>query len=213
MFSVGIVAHEKRRAHAEALSDKVGGFVSWDDGTLGCNGNHLEVYRKLAGVNTQYAVVLEDDALPVEDFNNQLVQALSVAPAPIVSLYLGTSRPPDYQARIRRALDAATRQQACWIVGKRLLHAVGVVIPVESIPSLLTFLDQLPHPVPIDEAITNWARLSMRVSSICYTVPSLVDHRDDETLFVHPDGRPRSQPRKAWQLGARARWDPTFVKL
>lgn len=194
------------------MADKTNGFISWDDGTLGCDGNHLEVYRKLAGANTRYAVVLEDDAVPIEDdFLGQLERALQVAPAAIVSLYLGTSRPVVYQKRIRRALDRASREQACWVVGKKLLHAVAVVTPVESIPSLLKFLEWLPRKVAIDEAITMWGAVANL--QVCYTVPSLVDHRDDETLFTHPDGRPRSQPRKAWQLGARTRWDPSFVRL
>lgn len=208
---MGIVAHEKRRAHAEALADKVGGFVSRDDGTLGCNGNHLEVYRNLAGVHEPWVVVLEDDAIPVEDFNNQLDQALNVAPCPIVSLYLGTSRPIEYQHRIARALDRAARENANWLVGKRLLHAVGVAMPTESIPSLLAFLEEAPHRVAIDEAITHW--VAFKKLQVCYTLPSLVDHRDDATLFIHPDGQPRTRPRKAHRFGARTCWDATSVRL
>lgn len=216
MFSIGIVAHEKRRSYAEALADKVNSdFISWDDGTLGCNRNHLEVYRRLAEAQCEYAVVLEDDALPIEDdFLGQLDSALSVAPAPLVSLYLGTSRPSEYQGRIQRALGRAQREQANWVVGKRLLHAVGVAIPVKMIESMLEFMSQVDRSVAIDEAIGQWAGLhSQGGLSICYTVPSLVDHRDEETLFLHPDGRPRVKPRRAWQLGARTHWDSSSVRL
>ncbi|QZH58865.1 hypothetical protein K1X22_21805 [Mycolicibacterium farcinogenes] len=48
---------------------------------------------------------------------------------------------------------------------------------------------------PIDEAITQWAK--KQDIGIAYTVPSLVDHRDEETVTQHPDGITRTRPRRA----------------
>lgn len=215
MFDIGIVAHEKRRSYAEALAEQVNGFISWDDGTLGCNRNHLAVYRRLADSHCEYGVVLEDDAVPIEDdFLGQLKCALSVAPAPLISLYLGTSRPSGYQWRIKRGLDRAQQAQAHWVVGRRLLHAVGVAMPVKMIDSMLEFSTQHVNRLPIDELISKWAQLhSQGGLSICYTVPSLVDHRDEETLFLHHDNQPRNRPRHAWQLGAHTHWSSSAVRL
>ncbi|CKH13395.1 hypothetical protein PXH78_33115 [Mycolicibacterium smegmatis] len=205
--AIGVVAHWKRADMAQALAEQVSAsFVSVDDGTLGAEANHLQVWKHLADMGTTHCCVLEDDAVPVDGFRDQLDQAIEVAPAPVVSLYLGRSRPPQWQPKIYRAIEKAD-DDTCWIVGTHLLHAVGVVIPTDLVQSMTSHRTNL----PIDQSISLWARV--RGHRVAYTVPSLVDHLDGPTLIQHPDGKPRPAGRVAWQVGTRNKWTDKAVNL
>jgi len=203
-FSIGIVAHTSRSSAAKLLSMSVGAqFISVDNGMLGCDANHDAVHRHLAGMGTDWSVVLEDDAVPVDGFRDQLRAVLKVAPAPVVSLYLGRQRPPQYQSRIAAATTKADLVDAHWLTSSRLLHAVGYAIRSELLPDLL----EVPLRLPADERIGAWA------DQTAYCWPSLVDHADMPTIVDHPDGKPRPPGRTAWRTGTRAAWSDLSVPL
>lgn len=209
---IGVVAHTSRKQMADTLAEKVSAaIVAVDDGSLGCNRNHVQVWKYLAEHDSDWTVVLEDDAIPVDDFRTQLHQALEYAPTNVVSLYLGTGRPPQWQTRIKDALAKAHANDACYIVTTHLLHAVAVAIKTPHIPHMLAHAEAKRY-LPIDEAISNWARLHNR-NPIAYTVPSLVDHADGLTLVKHRDGSPRNKPRKAWTVGTRSTWTTQAVTM
>lgn len=199
--TIGIVGHTARQTEAQALAQLIGAdILSIDDGTLGCNRNHLKVWTHLAEHNTgEWATVLEDDAIPCNNFRDQLDQALAVAPTPIVSLYLGRQRPYGYQDRIAAAINT----DACWLLAPRLLHAVAVAIHTNLLADMLT---SLPTNIPIDRAISAWAP-----HTVAYTNPSLVDHRDG-TPVAHPAGS-RQPGRTAWHTGTRDGWTADAVHL
>jgi hypothetical protein len=178
---IGIVAHADRKGMAEDLATKVAAdYINIDDGTLGCNGNHLHVWDWLATNNPdEWSVVLEDDAIPVDGFREQLEQALKTAPTPIVSLYLGTGRPPHWQPRVDLAINNANHADAHWIITKELIHAVAIAVRTDLLP----FTD-LPSK-PIDDAISAWAQHHHH--KVGYTWPSLVDHYDGPTLIERPE--------------------------
>lgn len=202
---IGIVAHTDRKGMAEDLAAKVAAdYMHVDDGTLGCNGNHLHVWDWLATNNPgEWSVVLEDDALPVDGFRDQLEQVLQVAPTPIVCLYLGTGQ--RMQARMDLTTNNANAVDANWIVGKELIHAVGIAVRTELLP----FTD-LP-PKPIDDAISDWAQHHNH--KVGYTWPSLIDHNDGPTLIDHPDWQVTAQRRIArWHAG-RIKWTTKAVTM
>ena len=213
-YAIGIVAHLDRLERAERLADLVDArHLSYDDGTKGCTGNHLFVWDALAKSGLamkDWGVVLEDDAEPIPGFSDQLQAALAAAPAPIVSLYLGTGYPVHWQGRVKRAVDAADS----WIVSdSSLIHAVGVAIKADLIADMLDSATSDGKPLrPIDEKISAWARASHHF--VAYTQPSLVDHADDGSIIgIHPDGMPRTKPRKAWKVGGRENWRSRPVLL
>jgi hypothetical protein len=211
LIPIGIVAHINRTAMAEHLADTVDGRIFYDDGTLGCDRNHRQVWQHHAGNPTgEWAISLEDDAVPVPGFLDQLDHALEVAPAPIVSLYLGSSRPlGGWQQQIKQAILDIRRTNACWITSTHLLHAVGVAIRTPLLPSLLEWLPRIS--LPIDEAITIWA--TTYGHCVAYTWPSLIDHADEPSLVDHPDGKPRQNPRIAWHTGTRQAWNAKHVAM
>lgn len=208
MIAIGVVAHTARSAQAKALANQVhADFISIDNGTLGADDNHEHVQNHLANLPTSWSLILEDDAVPVDDFRAQAHAALVMAPSPIVSFYLGRKRPVHWQRRIGKAVEQAQELDAHWIVSTHLLHAVGYAIRTELIPSLLDHMTVL----PIDQHIGSWARHYGH--TVSYTHGSLVDHDDGPTIVEHPDGQPRTPGRKAWAIGGHDRWTTTSVPM
>jgi hypothetical protein len=207
VFTTGIVGHVTRNAHAESLARRMKAFVCLDSGVLGCDQNHIEVLDRLCSMGSQWSIVLEDDAVAHPGVLAQLEAALPVSPSPVVSLYLGRQRPPQYQDAIAAAVQDADDSGAAWIVGSRLLHGVGYAIKTSLLESLLYY----PVNLPIDEHISSWARLHGHVVS--YTWPSLVDHADMPTIVAHRDGEPRPPGRVAWRVGQRQHWTSQSVAL
>ncbi len=213
-FHIGIVAHASRSGVAKELNRAVrADFISIDNGLMGCEGNHFAVQNHLANLGASWSVVLEDDAVPVDGFRDQLAAALASAPesATVLSFYVGRQRPPQHQGAIGRALQAANMTGAHWLLGNRLLHGVAYAIRTEQLPSLLEFTTR--RPTPIDQHITVWARETFGRQSVAYTVPSLCNHADMPTVVAHPDGQPRPPGRVAWQTGRRGNWAASSVPL
>lgn len=205
MINVGIVAHSAREQAARALAGVVGAdYVSVDrGGVLGCDGNHAAVQRHLAGLPGVWSVILEDDAVVRPDFRGQVVAALEVAPAPVVSLYLGRQRPPQYQRRIEIVCGLADKVDANWLISSRMLHAVGYAIRTDLLPELLAFESGL----PADE------RIGACFGCVAFCWPSLVDHADGPSVTKHPDGQRRLPGRTAWRVGSRDVWTDSSVVL
>ena len=209
-LSIGVVAHVKRFHQARMLRKIVDAqCVSWDYGGVGARANHLSVWTMMAGIDSEWSLVLEDDALPVKDFRQNVVHALQAAPSPIVSLYLGTGNPICWQSRIQRALNQADKRDAHWLLCSNLIHAVSVAVRTDHVASMLESLHCSDE--PIDESITGWA--VKRFHSVAYTIPSLCDHDDGPTLMRHADSRRRTAQRVAWRRGVRYEWNSDTVKL
>ena len=207
----GIVAHKLRRTMADELAKKVDAcYVSVDEGDFGVNANHQRVWDSLGKTSVDWAIVLEDDAVPVDGFLEEATAALATAPASVVSFYLGKLRPPNWQMKIRDALAKAEVNDASWIVGTHLLHAVAVAVPIRLIPSMINHMERRRY-LPPDQAIGNWARANQHL--IAYTHPSLVDHRDVQSIATHIDPAPRKPGRVAWEIGTRGSWTTDSVAL
>lgn len=213
-YSIGIVAFAstERLAMAHELMASVNALVlNPDDGELGCAGNHAFIQNRLA-TEPGWTVVLEDDAVPLNAFQDDLEWVLQHAPHPIVSLYLGTGYPQNWQKRMVDAVAAGTS----WIVSSRILHAVGYAIAPEIKGDLAWWMSRNkrgPGMEP-DEAMSVWANAHQ--IKVAYTNPSLVDHRDTATairvrrnhgVFAHG----RNRPRHAHNTRQRLTWDDSAV--
>lgn len=208
-YTLGIVTHPQRLTYAEQLQAKTNADLIITDDGRGPGANHTRAWQELATLDTTWTVLLEDDCLPIINFCGQLAKALTVAPTGIVSLYLGKSRPPQHQTKIRDAVAKAHANDASWIITDKLFHAVAVAIRTDHITDMTTGLKAY---LPIDEALSQRARQLGEL--IAYSHPSIVDHNDAlPSLTRHRDRQPRRPGRVAWTLGTRTTWTTDSVTL
>jgi GR25 family glycosyltransferase involved in LPS biosynthesis len=211
-FDTVIVAHTSRSLWASDLAHQTNAHLSIDNGRLGCTQNHLAAWEHHSKfTSADWSVILEDDAMPIPDFLAQTGLALAAAPTDIVSLYLGRQRPPQYQTAIAAAVKRAARTNDAWITAPNLFHAVGVAIRTPLLSGMLRHVSHIHTGLDIDEAITEWAKYHGRL--IGYTMPSLVDHRDQGTIAHHRDYAPREPGRVAYKTGTRETWDSTVTMI
>lgn len=209
MISWAVVAHTDRLVQATELARTIGAVISVDDGSKGAGANHLEAWRLTTGVESEWAGVLEDDAQPVPGFTQQAEQAIAAAPEPVVSLYLGRTRPVRWQDRISRALVRIDDRDPHWLTTTHVLHAVTVVLHADLREDWLDFAAD--NTLPPDERMTAWC--IARGHQVAYTWPSLVDHADGPTLVEHSNTGNTTAPRKAWRTGTRHTWTPASTQM
>lgn len=186
-----------------------------EDGKTGPGLNHERCYRWLSDyTDAPWSVILEDDAVPVRNFRNQLSAVLRSAPdTGLMSLYLGRYRPPHYQPSIARVIATDNH----FLLAQELLHHVAVVIRTELIPEMLTFIradgDYRRKKLPIDEAIGLWQR--SRGQPVVYCHPSIVNHDTNLRTVIdrhvsrhkgETGRRPHVEVRQAWAFGVRQDW-------
>lgn len=201
-YAIGIVAHPSRSVMAKRLYDTIGAdIIGFDNNSFGERWNHTRALEELP--RADWAVLLEDDAIPCPDFRARLSDALNGAGDAVVSLYLGTGRwagtnPKTQEQAIRRLIEDADERGNRWIEAIALWHAVGIAIPYQHIAAILHHFGR--DAAPTDQAITHWARTYG--VPIRYTHPSLVDHADVPRV-VHTTDKP--VVRRAWAFGAERR--------
>lgn len=186
-----VVGHHSRYISATLLAYELGAHLLIDEGDHGANWNHRRALEWAAGQNS-LVVVLEDDALPVEGFQALATEWLSRFPDSLISFYLGTGRPPQYQLEIATKLIAADRERADHITMQRLVHAVCYSVPPKLIPKVLARWDASK---PADYAVGDACG-----GPVIYPCNSLVDHADGLPVEKHPDRQPRRERRRAWRL-------------
>ncbi|EOL8995753.1 hypothetical protein ACVR25_003180 [Cronobacter sakazakii] len=186
-----IVAHHSRHEQAKKLAESLDAYLLVDENSSGANWNH---YRALqwAAEQSCRVVVLEDDALPVEGFQTMVTEWLTRFPDSLISFYLGTGRPPQYQLEIATKLIGADRERTDHITMQRLVHAVCYSVPPKLIPKVVSRWDASK---PADYAIGDACG-----GPVIYACSSLVDHADGLPVEKHPDRQQRRERRRAWRL-------------
>jgi len=188
-----VVGHHARRQRAEALAMSIGAHLLLDEENHGANWNHRRAIE-WAATQTCRVVVLEDDALPVNGFIDKVTDWLARFPDKMVSFYLGTGRPPQYQLEIATKLIDADRRQTDYITINRLVHGVCYSVPLHKLQQVISRWN---HRSPADYAVGDACG-----GSVIYPCYSLVDHLDSGAVERHPDNAPRTERRKAWRLAS-----------
>ena len=196
-MKIAIVAHPERRAQAERLASDLNAHVIMDEVGLGALWGHKKALEWAAQQNER-VVITEDDALPVAGFEAGVAHWLERFPDDLISFYLGTGRPPQYQPQIAHALRRADQWREICIKLPQLIHGVCYSIPTDKVEAVLS---KMPATGAADFAIGNaWQQVTRR--QVIYPVRSLVDHDDGPSIEKHPDGQLRAEPRHAWRLEA-----------
>lgn len=186
-----VVGHNSRIDHALCLAMRLDAHLLIDYGNHGANWNHRRALE-WAAEQTCRVVVLEDDALPVHGFAEKVTYWLARFPDDMLSFYLGTGRPPQYQKEIAGMLVESDRVNADYLVLSKLIHGVCYSPPQGRLARMLKAWNKtLAADYAVGEAFGG------RVIYPCY---SLVDHADLPTVERHPDNEPRTERRRAWRL-------------
>lgn len=185
---------------AHSLALRTGGEIIVDplgDGSeRSATDNHVRAMQ-YADPSSEWIVILEDDADPIDNFTDVLREQLSSIDADkIVSLYLGKQRPPSIQPTLERTIASAP-EDTSWLVTRMLYWGVGVCIPGKDAESVADHV--LTSSRPWDTSVGHWALTHRR--QVWYSWPSLVDHLDGETSIHHADGMARPEGRHAWRTG------------
>lgn len=189
---IAIVAHHSRRAMANDLASKLeADSIFMDEHSAGANANHLRALS-WAAEQSDRVIIIEEDALPVDGFRDKAQDWLARFPDDMLSFYLGTGRPPQYQKEIAGMLVESDRVNADYLVLSKLIHGVCYSPPQGRLARMLsTWNKTLAADYAVGEAFGG------RVIYPCY---SLVDHADLPTVERHPDNEPRTERRRAWRL-------------
>lgn len=186
-----VVGHHSRRQQADSLASHIGGHLLIDEDQHGANWNHRRALEWSAAQSCR-VVVLEDDARPVRGFIQRVKWWVEDHPDDLISFYLGTGRPPQYQSQIAEQLIVADRTRADFITLPQLIHGVCYSVPPQHLPKVLARWDSSK---PADFALGDaWG------APVVYPCWSLVDHADGEPVERHPDRLPRTERRRAWRL-------------
>ncbi|MBJ6396320.1 hypothetical protein JGT26_19305 [Enterobacter hormaechei] len=187
-----VVGHHSRKGHAQRLATMLDAHLLIDDGNHGANWNHRRALQ-WAAEQTCRVIVVEDDAQPSGSLTGLVIgHWLNRFPDSLVSFYLGTGRPPQYQMQIAERLIVADKTQADYITLPRLIHGVCYSVPPQHINRVLSRWD---NSKPADYAVGDaWG------GAVVYPCYSLVDHADFESVECHPDSAPRTERRRAWRL-------------
>lgn len=190
-IKVVVVGHHSRRQQACHLAHLLDAHLLIDDQDRGANWNHRRA-MEWAADQDQRVVVIEDDAIPVSGFTESVCGWLERFPDDLISFYLGTGRPPQYQMAIAGKLINADKNRSDFVTLPRLLHGVCYSPPKQVIDKILSRWD---YAQAADYAVGD-----AYGGAVIYPCYSLVDHQDEASVENHPDKTPRTERRKAWRL-------------
>lgn len=209
--AIGVMSHPDREGWVRRLIDQqVADVVVTDHEGWGENVTGNLTWRLLSKTEAEWAIVLQDDALPIVDFREHASAALRLVPADVgvVSFYTGTSRPMRIQAGLQEAIALADKEHASWLYYSYLLWGVAVAIRVVDLPDYLQWSDKRDD-LLYDDRIGKWS--AMRGKRVYYTHPSLVDHRDGPSLL---NAHAVSLPRRAHRFGPPPRqWATPAIRI
>lgn len=175
---VAVVAHTKRINMATDLASRVSADeIFFDDGFKGEWKNHELAWKSALDSGKTHAVILQDDAVPIDDFRAHALRAAQERPHNLISLYTGTHRPREEE--VKEAVRIADAMESSWLVADTLMWGVGVIVPVDLIEEILDTIKW--SKLPYDQRVGLWAELKQK--EVCYTWPSLIDHADEPTVI------------------------------
>ena len=196
-IKVVVIDHHSRRHQANQLAYLLDAHLLIDEGDNGANWNHRRAIE-WASLQDCRVVIMEDDALLLPGFTESVREWVTRFPDNLISFYLGTGRPPQYQQQIAASLIEADKRRSDYITMDRLIHGVCYSPPVSGLSRIMQNWNRTKA---ADYAVGD--ALGSKVIYPCY---SLVDHADGVTVERHPDNQPRIERRRAWRLAGHVEW-------
>jgi len=177
------MAHPSREKYIPYLLEKLGDVpVIYDQ-----KNNIWDTCRRAwlaIDKSAEYGLVIQDDAIVCDNFHER-AEALLDGDF-VYSFFAGHL----LATRVRHAINRKKR----YVESGQIFNEIALCMRTSHIDGMVRFCDE--REAQTDQDISKWAR-ACRIK-IRYTIPSLIDHRDEESLFQKNYNRPAwSRPRKA----------------
>jgi hypothetical protein len=174
--SYAIMAHPTRDHYVEGLQEDLPNVATcWDR----VNNEWDTASRALAAYESDadWHVVVQDDAILCDNFADIAWEALNgIRHNGPVSFYTGCGRP--YAKEIKRLVDEVTERNVPWIaMPNGPLWGVCLAFPVRLIDQMIEACDEK-RIVDYDSKVCDFFRHDEKLET-WYSMPSLVDHRDE----------------------------------
>ena len=187
-LSAAVMAHPKRTAMVDELLEDLDRPVPvvWDQ----INDRHDTGIRAIEAYDpaATHHLVIQDDVIVPRDLLAGIERALvHIPPDAPLSLYVGRVRP--FSRAVRNAV-AQAGSAASWLTMQGIYWGPGIVLPTGHIPALSKWYrgDEGQQVTNYDRRVSAW--FALHNATAWYTWPSLVDHRDEESLVKgHGAGR------------------------
>lgn len=131
-----------------------------------------------------HVCVLQDDALPCQNFGMRLNDAVEQRPDDLISLFVGGL--PGASLKAFRKAQARGEGWCELPRPSKITHVVGLVWPVVLVAPFLAWYDEekdmIPYPQPHrsdDMVVSYWLKTAKPWRTAWATVPCLVEHPDD----------------------------------
>lgn len=182
-LSIAIMAHPSRAKYIPYLLERLGDVPViydrkndiWDT----CRRAWLAIDKA-----AEYGLVVQDDAIVCSNFRERAEACLDGDF--VYSFFAGYL----LRDRIRHA-EAKGRG---YVESGQIFNEIAICMRTKHIDRMVKFCDDMQ--AKTDQDISKWARL--RRLKVRYPIPSLIDHRDEESLYQKNYNRPGySRPRKA----------------
>lgn len=187
-----VVTHPSRRENVDKIAAAVDGTVICvvDHHGQGASAMHKyanKVACRMCNEDTR-AIIMEDDAIPVVGFAEKALAAINKYPDKMVSFYLGTSRPANWQLQVDNELAKYPAAEVVRL--PKLIHGVCYTMP-EAMYSRVSI--DMNTKRPADFAVSE----SFINPEVIYLVRSLVQHADGPSVESHADAQLRTEKRVA----------------
>lgn len=182
-LSIVIMAHPSRAKYIPYLKEMLGDVpVVFDE-----KNNIWDTCRRawLAhDFDCEYGVVIQDDALITSNFREKAEKLLTEDF--IYSFYTGYM--------LENRVKVAEAHGKDHIISGMIFNEIALCMKTVRIKSMVKFCDE--RKADTDQEIVKWAR--QKNLKILYPIPSLVDHRDEESIYRSNYGKPQvDRERKA----------------
>lgn len=117
----------------------------------------------------EYAVVIQDDAIICDGFKSKAKKLLTADM--VYSFFAGSM--------LSNRIATAHKKGIAHVDSDMIFNEIALCMPTKYIDEMVKYCDD--RNSDTDHNIGNWAR-AKRIK-IRYVIPSLIDHRDDESLF------------------------------
>lgn len=197
-----LVSHPARADHVHKLQHSRVDILATVVNTVSARSGHMAALR-IAAQSEERVAIMEDDAIPIRNFDELSNYWAMVRQDDMLSFYLGTGRPRQFQRMIEERINSSTKDDQADIWLPTLIHGVCYSLPTWSVNGVLARMGELENIREADFAVgAAWG------THVCYPIESLVQHRDEAPVERHPDGQVRKEPRVARCLAGPLMFNP-----